>query len=195
MNQVGMLNLLDEQVVRACVRCPNLCNSRTKTVFGEGNSSASIMFIGEAPGHHEDLEGRPFVGPAGQLLDDIIVACGLRRQDVYIANILKCHPPANRRPSHEEAKNCRPYLEMQIKIINPKYLVCLGATAAQRILKQFDSNISSLRGVLHEYEGRKVLCTYHPSYVLQAPDNKKDDIKRDIWADMQLLLAHARQAT
>jgi len=185
-----MLMILDEQKIKNCTKCPSLCKERTKTVFGEGDHNSKVMFIGEAPGAQENKAGRPFVGPAGQLLDGMINASGWERKDVFIANLLKCQPPANRRPSHTELENCSPYLDLQIKIVNPKYIVCLGATAAHQILGKESTwlSITQLRGRPHNLQDRKVICTYHPSYVLQAADSKADEIKRMIWDDLQLLL-------
>ena len=188
MNKIQMLQLLDQEKVKQCQKCTELCQSRTNTVFGEGNENTRVMIIGEAPGRNEDEDGRPFCGPAGQLLDGMIAACGWKRQDVFIANCLKCRPPANRRPSQTELANCWPYLELQIRIVNPRYILCLGNTAAQTLLQKPWENISHLRQKIHEWNGKTVVCTYHPSYILQAADEKAEDIKRMVWDDLQRLL-------
>jgi DNA polymerase len=169
--------------VAVCTRCKELARTRTQTVFGVGNPHARLVFIGEAPGADEDREGEPFVGAAGQLLNKILQACTLRREDVYICNILRCRPPGNRTPSPEEAANCREYLDRQLAIIQPEYICCLGAVAAQNLLGTTRS-IGQLRGQLHDYRGMKVLCTYHPAYLLRTPS-----AKRQVWEDMQLLMA------
>ncbi len=174
-----------KQRVAACVRCPELASSRHQTVFGVGNPEARFLFIGEAPGADEDARGEPFVGAAGQLLDKIIVACGLKRADIYICNILRCRPPGNRKPLPIEAGNCREYLDAQIAIIDPEFIVCWGATAAQNLMGTEES-IGRLRGRVFEHGRAKVLCTYHPSYLLRNPAAKKD-----VWEDMQLVLKEA----
>ena len=170
--------------VAACRRCRELAETRTQTVFGVGNPSAKLVFCGEAPGADEDRLGEPFVGRAGQLLTDIIEkGMKLRREDVYILNILRCRPPGNRTPSPVEAANCREYLERQLAIIQPQYICCLGAVAAQNLL-QNDTPIGRLRGILHDLGGIKVLCTYHPAYLLRNPPAKKY-----VWDDIQILMA------
>jgi DNA polymerase len=168
--------------VAACVRCRELAETRTQTVFGVGNPEARVMFIGEAPGADEDAQGEPFVGRAGQLLNRIITACGWQREDLYICNILRCRPPGNRNPLPAEAANCREYLDGQIAIVDPDYIVCWGSCAAQNLLGTTDS-IGKLRGRFFQYNRARVLCTYHPSYLLRNPEAKKP-----VWEDMQLLL-------
>ena len=170
------------QIVAGCRRCGELADRRTQTVFGAGSLTAEIMFIGEAPGQDEDEQGIPFVGAAGQLLDKIIGACRLRREDLYICNVLRCRPPGNRTPTPQEAANCREFLDAQIQIVRPKYIVCWGAVAAQNLLG-VTTPISKLRGRLFEYQGAVVLATYHPSYLLRTPAAKKD-----VWEDMKLLM-------
>ena len=171
-----------------CQLCPILCKSRKTTVFGEGNPDTEVFFIGEAPGAEENRTGRPFVGPAGQLLRNFIKACGWAPEDVYIANIIKCQPPQNRTPSKEEAANCRLILDLQIRIINPSYIVCLGATAAQSILG-VDTPIGQLRGRFYEYNDRKVVCTYHPSFIIRMDDKaQQKETKRKIWQDIRPIL-------
>lgn len=167
--------------VAQCVRCQELADSRTNTVFGVGNPEAKLLFVGEAPGADEDAQGEPFVGKAGQLLNDIIKACKLKREDVYICNVLRCRPPGNRVPAPQEAANCREYLDAQIAIVNPDYIVCWGSTAAKNLLGS-EETIGKLRGKFFKYGRAKVLCTYHPSYLLRNPAAKKD-----VWDDMKLL--------
>ena len=178
--RVSQLSVLAERVA-ACVRCQELASTRKQTVFGVGNPEAKILFIGEAPGADEDAQGEPFVGRAGQLMNDIITACRMKREDIYICNILRCRPPGNRLPSPEEAGNCREYLDGQIALVNPEYIVCWGTTAAKNLLAS-EETIGKLRGRFFEYGRAKVLCTYHPSYLLRNPAAKKD-----VWEDMKLL--------
>ncbi len=165
-----------------CTRC-KLCGTRKTIVFGEGNPRARLMFVGEGPGEQEDLQGRPFVGRAGQLLDKIIEAMGLKRDDVYIANVVKCRPPANRRPEPEEVAACEPFLFRQIDTIAPEMIVALGATALECLLKS-DAKITKVRGTFIDYRGRKLLPTYHPAYLLRNPPAKKD-----VWEDMKKVMA------
>ena len=179
--RIDSLKLLADQVA-VCTRCQELAESRTQTVFGVGNPEADIMFIGEAPGADEDRQGEPFVGRAGQLLSDIVKACKLTREEIYICNILRCRPPANRNPTPAEAENCREYLDGQITAIDPDYIVCWGSIAAQNLLDT-NSPIGRLRGQFSKYGRAKVLCTYHPSYLLRNPSAKKQ-----VWEDMKLLM-------
>ena len=165
-----------------CALCPILVRNRTKTVYGVGNVAPRVVFFGEAPGADEDRQGEPFVGRAGQLLTKIIEACGWKRSDVYIMNTLKCRPPDNRTPEPDEVASCRPFWERQLEILQPEFIVCAGAIAAQTLLETADS-IGRLRGRFHEYRGSKVLATYHPSYLLRNPDAKKY-----VWDDMKTLL-------
>jgi uracil-DNA glycosylase family 4 len=183
------LEKIAEEVNR-CRKCP-LGSLRTNAVPGEGNPNVRIMFIGEAPGADEDAQGRPFVGRAGQLLDKIIAACGLKRSDVFIGNILKCRPPDNRDPAAEEIISCLPYLQRQIEIINPEIIVALGAHAARTLLNT-NKSIGQLRGQFHEYYaglGRppiKLMATYHTAYLLRSytPENRQR-----VWEDMKKVLA------
>ncbi len=170
--------------VAGCQRCPELASRRTQTVFGVGNPSADIMFIGEAPGAEEDAKGEPFVGPAGQLLNKIIEASQLKREDLYICNILRCRPPGNRNPLPDEAANCREFLDAQIHVVQPKYIVCWGTVAAQNLLNETQA-VGRLRGKLFDYRGIKVMCTYHPSYLLRNPAAKKQ-----VWEDMKFFMKH-----
>ena len=175
------LNII-EQEVRKCEQCAELAAGRTQTVFGDGNPQARLCFLGEAPGRDEDRQGVPFVGRAGKLLNDIIEACTWQREDVYILNVIKCRPPENRNPAPEEAENCRGFLQRQLEIIKPEYICCLGTVAAQNLLDTKET-IGRLRGQFHEYQGIKVLATYHPAYLLRNPS-----AKRQVWDDMQMLM-------
>jgi DNA polymerase len=171
------------QVVSACTRCSELASTRKQTVFGVGRVDPDVCFVGEAPGADEDAQGEPFVGAAGQLLNKIIAACGMKREDVYICNILRCRPPGNRLPMPDEAAHCREFLEKQLDLVRPRFLCALGACAAQNLLGTTLS-IGKLRGQIHTYRGIPVLCTYHPAYLLRSPDKKKD-----VWQDMKKLMA------
>lgn len=171
------------ECVAGCVRCPHLARTRTRTVFGVGNAQAKILFIGEAPGADEDRTGEPFVGKAGQLLTKIIQACGWQREELYLCNILRCRPPDNRTPTETEAHNCREFLDGQIAIVDPEYIVCWGACAAQNLLGMKDA-IGKMRQRFFQHGRAKVLCTYHPSYLLRNPAAKKP-----VWEDMKFLLA------
>lgn len=166
-----------------CTRC-RLHQRRNKIVFGVGNPRAELVFVGEGPGHDEDVQGLPFVGRAGKLLTQMIEAMGLRRDDVYICNVVKCRPPENRKPEDDEVATCSPYLYRQLAVIGPKAIVCLGATAAQSLLKTKES-ISRYRGQWLDYRGTKLLVTYHPAYLLRNPN-----AKGDVWKDLQKVMAH-----
>jgi DNA polymerase len=176
--------------VAVCVLCPHLAASRTQTVFGVGNVDADVMFIGEAPGADEDLQGDPFVGRAGQLLTKIIVAMGFTREEVYIANVLKCRPDTpgkiagNRPPTPNEMATCLSYLAEQIEIIQPRVLVALGATAVEGLLEMREP-MGKLRGRWHTYRETPLMITYHPSYLLRNQSNTE---KRKVWEDMLLVL-------
>jgi DNA polymerase len=178
------LKVLVDKVCQ-CARCPELASMRTQTVFGVGQVGAELCFIGEAPGADEDAQGEPFVGAAGQLLDKIIAACKMKREEVYICNIIKCRPPGNRTPLPNEAANCREFLERQLELIRPKFICALGSTAARYLLNT-TQGIGQLRGRFHDYRGIPVMCTYHPAYLLphRSPGKKKD-----VWEDMKMLLA------
>lgn len=169
--------------VAACTRCDQLASTRTQTVFGVGNPNARLCFLGEAPGADEDARGEPFVGRAGQLLTRIIEACTLSREDVYILNVLKCRPPGNRNPAPDEVANCRGFLDRQLAQIRPEFICCLGSIAAQTLLETTTS-IGRMRGQFLKYGAIRVLCTYHPAYLLRNPA-----AKRQVWEDMQLLMA------
>src|SRR5438445_11747190 len=162
-----------------CTRC-RLSKGRTNIVFGTGNVDADIMFIGEGPGADEDEQGLPFVGRAGQLLNNMISAMGIKREDVYIANVVKCRPPGNRTPEKDECDTCSPFLMRQIDVIKPKVIVALGAVAAKNLLAVNDS-MANLRGRWYDFRNSKLLVTYHPAYLLRDPRQKKE-----AWKDLQM---------
>ena len=166
----------------ACTRC-KLHEGRTKVVFGDGDPRADVMFIGEGPGRDEDLQGLPFVGRAGQLLDRIIEAMQLSRKSVYIANAVKCRPPNNRNPEADELEACRPYLLRQVACVRPRVIVLLGRVAVLTVLG-YDTALSRLRGRFHDWNGIPVMCTYHPAYLLRNPS-----AKRMVWEDIQQVMA------
>ena len=172
-----------QQEVAECMKCEELCHRRTQTVFGVGDPSTRLVFVGEGPGADEDRQGEPFVGAAGQLLDKIIGACKLSRHDVYILNTVKCRPPGNRNPNPTELSNCWGYAERQLEVIQPEFICCLGSVAARTVLNTTQS-IGKLRRKFHSYRGSKVLVTYHPAYLLRTPSAKKH-----VWEDMKLLMA------
>ncbi len=172
-----------QQEVAGCTLCDELAAKRTQTVFGVGDPNARLCFMGEAPGADEDRLGEPFVGRAGQLLTKIIQACKLTRDDVYILNVLKCRPPGNRNPTPTESANCKQYLRRQLELVDPEFICCLGAVAAQNLLETTET-IGRLRGRVHQYRGINVVCTYHPAYLLRNPSAKKD-----CWDDMKMLMA------
>ncbi len=167
--------------VEECRQC-ELCQTRKQTVFGTGSHKADWMLIGEAPGENEDLQGVPFVGPAGKLLTEMIRAIGLEREAVYIANIVKCRPPNNRDPKHEEIKTCNDFLQRQIKLVQPKIILAIGRVAAQTLL-QSNAPLSKLRGVPHQLAGIPLIVVYHPAYLLRSLLEK-----RKAWQDLQLAM-------
>jgi uracil-DNA glycosylase len=162
-----------------CSRCKLHTLGRKQVVFGVGNPDADLMFVGEAPGADEDIQGIPFVGRAGQLLTRMIEAINLRREDVYIANVIKCRPPGNRNPEPDEIAQCEPFLFQQIAAIRPKVIVALGSFAAKTLLRS-DESISRLRGRIYDFQGAKLIPTFHPSFLLRSPDRK-----RDAWEDLK----------
>lgn len=164
-----------------CRRC-SLCRSRTNIVFGTGNPDARLVFVGEGPGHDEDITGEPFVGRAGRLLDRIISAMKLSRGAVYICNIVKCRPPENRNPLPDEIESCIPFLERQIDAVAPEFICTLGAVAT-RALMRTDAPVSRLRGRFHDYRGIRVMPTYHPAFLLRYPEKK-----RETWEDIKMLM-------
>ncbi|HEY2384603.1 MAG TPA: uracil-DNA glycosylase [Terriglobia bacterium] len=165
-----------------CQRC-KLAPSRTNIVFGSGNPTAELVFVGEAPGSDEDQQGLPFVGRAGQLLTKIIESINLTREDVYICNVLKCRPPGNRNPEPDEVAACNPFLKKQLAAIRPKVVCCLGTFAAQTVL-QMTTPISKLRGTFFDVDGIRVIATFHPAYLLRSPEKK-----REVWEDMKQIRA------
>ena len=181
-DRVATLRQLADQVAR-CNQCRELAAQRTQTVFGVGNPHSELVFLGEAPGADEDKQGIPFVGRAGKLLTDMIEkGMKLKRDDVYICNILRCRPPGNRNPAPDEAARCRPFLNATLQVIRPKYLCCLGSIAASNLLDSQET-IGRLRGRVHDYQGIKVVCTYHPAYLLRNPSAKSA-----AWDDLKLLM-------
>jgi DNA polymerase len=181
--RIELLQAMDEKEVKGCPKCV-LAKTRTNTVFGEGDPGSPLMFIGEGPGENEDLTGRPFVGKAGQLLEKMIIAMGLSREKVFIANIVKCRPPNNRVPAPEEVAACTPYLERQIEIIRPRVIVTLGLPATQYML-QTKNSMSRMRGTWHAWRGIKLMPTYHPSYVLRS---YTEQVRRAVWSDLQMVM-------
>src|ERR1700756_3019163 len=176
------LHLIREDI-GDCTRC-RLHKGRTNMVFGVGNVNAELMFVGEGPGADEDAQGEPFVGRAGQLLNNMISAMGLKREDVYIANVVKCRPPQNRTPEKDECDTCSPFLMRQIEIIQPKVIVALGAVAAKNLLAVNDS-MANLRGRWYDFRDSKLLVTYHPAFLLRDPRQKKE-----AWKDLQMVMKY-----
>jgi len=174
------LRLIQEDI-GDCTRCA-LHKGRNKIVFGDGDAEARLMFVGEGPGADEDAQGLPFVGRAGQLLNNMIGAMGLKREQVYIANVVKCRPPQNRTPEPEEANTCSPFLFRQIDVVRPEVIVALGATAATYLLGQRQP-LAGLRGRVHAWRGSKLIVTYHPAFLLRDPRQKKE-----AWADLQIAM-------
>jgi uracil-DNA glycosylase len=172
--------------VSSCKLC-SLCTTRTQTVFGEGNEKADWLFIGEAPGQHEDEQGRPFIGEAGQLLTEMCRAMNLTRDEIFIANILKCRPPQNRDPHIDEIKQCRNYLQRQIALVQPKIIIAVGRIAAQSLLETTEK-IGKLRGQVHRFENIPLIAIYHPSYLLRSLTEK-----RKAWQDLQFALQTFKQ--
>ncbi len=179
-DRAAALRLIREDI-GDCTRCA-LHTGRNKIVFGDGSPNARLFFVGEGPGADEDSQGLPFVGKAGQLLNNMITAMGLKREEVYIANVVKCRPPANRTPEPDEANTCSPFLFQQIDVIQPEVLVALGATAATYLLGQRQP-LAGLRGRVHAFRGSKLIVTYHPAFLLRDPRQKKE-----AWADLQIAM-------
>jgi DNA polymerase len=180
----SLLVAMDDKEVRGCTKC-RLCETRKNTVFGEGDPDAQIFFIGEGPGENEDLQGRPFVGRAGELLNKWIAAMGLRREQVFIAKIVKCRPPNNREPAPDETATCTPYLERQIEIVRPRVIITLGRPSSQYML-QTKLSMGRLRGQWHAYRGIKLMPTYHPAYVLRQ---YTVETRRAVWDDLKKVMA------
>lgn len=179
-DRAAALRVIQEEI-GDCTRCA-LHTGRNKLVFGDGSPDARLMFVGEGPGADEDAQGLPFVGKAGQLLNNMITAMGLKREDVYIANVVKCRPPQNRTPEPDEANTCSPFLFKQIDVIRPEVIVALGATAATYLLGQRQP-LAGLRGRVHSWRGSKLIVTYHPAFLLRDPRQKKE-----AWADLQIAM-------
>ena len=179
---MAALEELRVSTIGECTRC-KLCEGRNKIVFGDGSPHARLMFVGEGPGSDEDRQGLPFVGRAGQLLNQIIKAMGYQREEVYIANVVKCRPPENRAPQPDETAACTPFLFRQIEIIKPEVIVALGSPATQALLES-STGITKLRGTFREFRGIPVMPTFHPAYLLRNPAAKKD-----VWEDMQKVMA------
>ena len=179
-DRAAALQLIREDI-GDCTRCA-LHKGRNKIVFADGDPHARLMFVGEGPGADEDAQGLPFVGRAGQLLNNMITAMGLKREEVYIANVVKCRPPGNRTPESEEANTCSPFLFRQIDVVRPEVLVALGATAATYLLGQHQP-LAGLRGRIHSFRGTKLIVTYHPAFLLRDPRQKKE-----AWADLQIAM-------
>jgi DNA polymerase len=178
------LQALDDTEVKGCTKC-RLSETRTNTVFGEGDPEASIFFVGEAPGADEDASGRPFVGRAGQLLDKMIAGMGLRREQVFIANVCKCRPPNNRPPAPDEAEACTPYLVRQIETVRPRVIVTLGLTAAKFMLGDNKLAMGKIRGHWYEWRGVKLMPTFHPSYVLRT---YTEATRKAVWDDLKQVM-------
>ena len=176
---------LDESEVRGCTRC-RLCENRNNTVFGEGDADAKIFFIGEGPGENEDLQGRPFVGRAGEMLNKWIAAMGLRRDQVYIANIVKCRPPGNRVPMPDEVATCTPFLQRQLEIIRPRVIVTLGLPSLKYMTGDAKLTMGRSRGQWREWRGIKLMPTFHPAYVLRL---YTDETRAAVWSDLQAVMA------
>jgi uracil-DNA glycosylase len=175
----NLLALIKADVGPDCTRCKLGTLGRKQVVFGVGNPDADLMFVGEAPGADEDIQGIPFVGKAGQLLTKMILAINFERDQVYIANVIKCRPPGNRNPEPDEIATCEPFLFQQIDAVRPKVIVALGAFAAKTLLRTEES-ISRLRGRIYDFRGAKLIPTFHPSFLLRSPDRK-----RDAWEDLK----------
>jgi uracil-DNA glycosylase family 4 len=177
------LSAMDQREVKPCIRC-RLCQTRTNTVFGEGDVDSSILFIGEGPGETEDLQGRPFVGRAGELLNKMIAGMGLKREQVFIANIVKCRPPNNRVPAPDEVESCTPYLVRQIEILRPKVIVTLGLPSSKYMLES-KLSMGKLRGQWHNWRGIKLMPTYHPAFLLRAYTKEN---REAVWSDLKKVM-------
>jgi DNA polymerase len=182
-HKLEVLAALDRDEVKPCRKC-RLCETRKNTVFGVGDVDARLLFIGEGPGENEDLQGEPFVGKAGQLLDKMIQAMGWSRERVYIANIVKCRPPGNRVPAPDEVATCTPFLEKQIEVIRPQVIVTLGLPATQYMLTS-KNTMSRMRGIWHAWRGIKLMPTYHPAYVLRQ---YTPEVRAAVWSDLQKVM-------
>lgn len=190
MEHISQFSSMEElrEACLKCSRCPLRAGAK-QVVFGRGNPSAEIMFVGEAPGKQEDEIGQPFVGAAGDLLDRIFSAAGINREEVFVTNVAKCRPPANRFPRPDEVAACRPYLEAQIKLVDPLIIVCLGALATKTLINP-EAKITRIRGQWFEKHGRRILPTFHPAALLRDPAKK-----RPVWEDFQELMRVYRELT
>jgi DNA polymerase len=182
--KLALLGELDTKEVKICTKC-RLCETRKNTVFGEGDADAKIFFIGEGPGENEDLQGRPFVGRAGELLNKMIAGMGLKREDVYIANIVKCRPPMNRVPAPDEVATCTPYLVRQLEIIRPRVIVTLGLPSAKYMLNT-KMPMGKLRGQWHHWRGIKLMPTFHPAYLLRS---YTEENRAAVWSDLKQVMS------
>ncbi len=182
--KIPLLAELDAKQVKPCTRC-RLCETRKNTVFGEGDPDVKIFFIGEGPGENEDIQGRPFVGRAGELLNKMIAGMGLRREQVFIANIVKCRPPDNRVPAPDEVETCTPYLVRQLEIIHPKVIVTLGLPASKYMLESRLS-MGKMRGQWHNWRGIKLMPTFHPAYLLRS---YTEENRAAVWSDLKQVMA------
>ncbi len=182
--KIAALDLMNAQEVKPCTRC-RLCETRTNTVFGEGDVDARIFFIGEGPGENEDLQGRPFVGRAGELLNKMIAGMGLQREQVFIANIVKCRPPNNRVPAPDEVATCTPYLVRQLEIIRPKVIITLGLPSAKYMLSS-KLSMGKLRGQWYNWRGIKLMPTFHPAYLLRA---YTEENRAAVWSDLKMVMS------
>ena len=180
-DRAGALEVINSEV-RGCEQCEELCGNRSQTVFGVGSPSARLVFVGEGPGADEDRTGEPFVGAAGKLLNKILSAAQLKREEVYILNTVKCRPPRNRNPTESEIGNCWGYAERQLEVIQPEFICCLGSVAAKTML-QTTQSLGRLRGRFHSWKGAKLIVTYHPAYLL-----RNEGAKRHVWEDMKMLV-------
>jgi len=178
------LRIIRQELGEDCTRCKLHKLGRKQIVFGVGNPSADLMFIGEGPGGDEDIQGEPFVGRAGQLLNKMIEAMGLKRDDVYIANVVKCRPPGNRTPERDECETCMPFLMRQVEVVNPKAIVALGAVAAKNLL-QMNDTMANLRSRSYDFRGAKLFVTYHPAFLLRDPRQKSE-----AWKDLQRVMKY-----
>jgi uracil-DNA glycosylase family 4 len=184
LDPAAALRIIREDLGEDCTRCKLHKQGRKQIVFGVGNPRADLMFIGEGPGADEDQQGEPFVGRAGQLLNKMIEAMGLKRSDVYIANVVKCRPPGNRTPERDECETCMPFLMRQVETINPKVIVALGAVAAKNLL-QMNSSMGEMRSRSYDFRGAKLFVTYHPAYLLRDPRQKSE-----AWKDLQQVMKY-----
>ncbi len=173
------------ELVRSCTLC-KLANGRKNVVFGEGDPNSILMLIGEAPGREEDITGRPFVGKSGELLTKMLRAINIERSEVFITSVIKCRPPSNRTPKAQEIDSCLPYLLKQIELIDPRLILCLGSISSKTLLGK-EEPLSRLRGKFFDLNGRKVICTYHPAYLLRFGGAKQIGLKKEAWHDLQML--------